>query len=75
MRYEARHSYVIEVKYAKPCASEVEVGRLSDEADARLKRYLSDSKLLPMLAHTEVHPIKLVFHGPKLKVCAQIDLK
>ena len=63
---DARHSYIIEVKYAKPSAMGSEVTRLSEEADNQLRRYLSDTKLIPMLKGTTVHPLKLVFHGPKL---------
>ena len=66
---EAVHSYIIETKYAKPSAPDSEVERLSAEADAQLARYLADTKLMPLLAGTTVHPVKLVFHGHDLVVC------
>ena len=68
---EAVHSYIIETKYAKPSAPESEVERLSAEADAQLRRYLADTKLIPLLKGTTVHPVKLVFHGPNLVVCEE----
>lgn len=69
---QARHSYIVEVKYAKPSAPQSEVDRLSDDADAQLRRYLADKKLAPMLEGTTVHPIKIVFHGPHMEICAQM---
>jgi hypothetical protein len=71
---EARHSYILELKYAKPSSPESEVERLSHEADKQLVRYLSDRKLIPLLQDTTVHPIKLVFHGTSLAVCRQCAL-
>ena len=71
---DARHSYIIEVKYAKPTAPDSDVTRLSEEADNQLRRYLSDTKLIPMLKGTTVHPVKVVFHGPKLVVCGEMNL-
>ena len=68
---DARHSYVVEVKYAKPSAPESEVERLSKEADTQLGRYLADKKLIPMLEGTIVHPLKIIFHGPHMALCMQ----
>lgn len=69
---EARHSYVVEVKYAKPSAPESEIVRLSAEADRQLARYMSDAKLAPMLQDTIVHPLKIVFHGPHMAICESL---
>ena len=69
---DARHSYVVEVKYAKPSAPESEVERLSKEADTQLALYLADTKLIPMLEGTIVHPLKIVFHGPHMAICCQV---
>lgn len=69
---EARHSYLVELKYAKPSAPESEVERLSEEADRQLERYLSDRKLVKMLDGTTLHPVKIVFHGPHMAVCCQM---
>lgn len=69
---EARHSYVVEVKYAKPSAPDSEVERLSKEADIQLARYLADRKLIPMLEGTIVHPLKIIFHGLRMAICCQV---
>lgn len=69
---DARHSYIIEMKYAKPSASKSEIEKLSSEADTQLARYLKDSKLVRMLRDTTVHALKLVFHGPRLVICEQV---
>ena len=71
---DARHSYVVEVKYAKPSAPESEMERLSKEADTQLARYLADRKLIPMLEGTIIHPLKIIFHGPHMALCCEISL-
>ncbi len=43
---EARHCYIIELKYAKPSATDAEVERLSDDADRQLARSLADLSLI-----------------------------
>lgn len=68
---DARHSYIIELKYAKPSASESEVNRLSVEAEGQLRQYLADRKLAPMLEGSTVHPLKIVFHGARMAVCEE----
>ncbi len=69
----AKHSYIIETKYAKPSATDSEIGQLSKNADQQLAKYLSDTKLKPLLEDTTVHPIKLIFHGAKLVICSYIE--
>lgn len=71
---DALHSYIIELKYAKPSAPDSEIEVLSREADEQLDRYLADTKLIPLLHGTTVHPVKLVFHGFKLAVCIEKPL-
>lgn len=65
---EVRHSYIIEIKYAKPSDPKSAENKLSEEADRQLAKYLADTKLLELIKNTTIPPLKLVFHGPKLVV-------
>lgn len=70
---DVHHSYIIEIKYAKPSESDGAVRRLSVEADDQLRKYASDSAVKRLTAATNLHLIKLVFHGPNLLICDSLS--
>ena len=61
------HSYLIELKYAKPDASDAELAAQAEEGVAQLRRYAADP-LVPELAKgTTLHSILYQFKGKQIQ--------
>ena len=70
---EIGFSYIVEVKYARRDASEMEIEALRAEAAIQLRRYAADPKVHATKGDTELRLVTLVFKGWKLAVC-EMDL-
>ena len=69
---EIAYSYIVEVKYAKRDASEVEIAALKKEAAEQLVRYAADEKVLRTKGGTKLELITLVFKGWKLVIAEKL---
>ncbi len=58
-----RHSYILELKYLKPDATDAEADRQWSEAREQIKTYAADKKLQSMLHGTQLHPIVVQIKG------------
>jgi hypothetical protein len=67
-----KHSYLIELKYAKKNSSE-EVESLRQDAIAQLRRYALSPKLQARLHGTVLHKIVAVFQGADIAVCEEVE--
>ena len=65
------HSYIMELKYVKPTASDAEIEEKSKEADEQLKKYSQDKIVIRLCEGTQLHLLKLVFRGAELAVCME----
>ncbi len=65
------HSYIMELKYVKPTASDAEIEEKSKEADEQLKKYSQDKIVIRLCKGTQLHLLKLVFRGAELAVCME----
>ena len=75
VRYpEIAHSYILELKYVKPTATDVEVIAKSDEADVQLEKYSGDKMVRRLCADTQLHLLKIVFRGAEMAVCEEVFL-
>ena len=75
VRYpEIAHSYILELKYVKPTATDAEVTAKSDEADAQLEKYSGDKMVRRLCADTQLHLLKIVFRGAEMAVCEEVFL-
>ena len=69
---EIAHSYILELKYVKPTATDAEVEAKSVEADCQLQRYANDKIVKRLCSNTQLHLLKVVFRGAELAVCTAI---
>lgn len=75
MRYpEIPHSYILELKYVKPTATDEELAAKSREADEQLRKYSTDKIVKRLCAGTRLHLVKLVFRRAELEVCEEADI-
>ena len=65
------HSYIMELKYVPPTASDAEVEGKSREADGQLKKYGAD-RGAKLLCRTRLHLLKVVFRGAEMAVCEEL---
>ena len=65
------HSYIMELKYVPPTASDAEVEGKSREADGQLKKYSMDKVVGRLCAGTQLHLLKVVFRGAEMVVCCE----
>lgn len=72
VRYpEIAHSYIMELKYVKPSATDGEVEAKSREADMQLEKYSMDKVVKRLCADTQLHLLKVVFRGADMAVCEE----
>lgn len=69
---DVAHSYIMELKYVKPTASEPEVQAKEREAEQQLRKYASDTNLMRQCGHTELHLLKVIFRGAEMAVCEEM---
>ena len=69
---EIAHSYIMELKYVKPTATDAEVEAKSQEADAQLEKYSQDKVVKRLCADTHLHLLKVIFHGASMEVCLEL---
>ena len=62
------HSYIMELKYGNPTATDADVEAKSREADEQLKKYSADKVVQRLCAGTQLHLLKVVFRGAELVV-------
>ena len=69
---EITHSYILELKYVKPAATDAEVEAKSLEADGQLQKYAKDKIVNRLCIGTQLHLLKAVFRGADLAVCTAV---
>ena len=74
VRYpEIAHSYIMELKYVKPTATDAEVEAKSREADAQLQQYSHDKVVRRLCADTQLHLLKVVFRGAEMVIGEEVE--
>ena len=72
VRYpEIAHSYILELKYVPPTASDAQVAEKSREADEQLAKYSRDNIVQRLCKDTTLHRLKVVFRGCEMVVCEE----
>ena len=69
---DMKHSYIIELKYAKGKDSGEQVARLREEAIAQANRYAETEVVKRNIGHTTLHKIVVVYKGMDMVVCEEI---
>lgn len=67
-------SYIVELKYSKPNASDAEIAAKAEEGVAQLKRYAADPTVPALSADTRLHLILYQFQGTELIRLEEIAL-
>ena len=67
------HSYIMELKYVNPTATDAEVEAKSREADEQLKKYSADKVVQRLCTDTQLHLLKVVFRGAEMTVCEEFS--
>ena len=68
------HSYILELKYLKPTATDAEAEAKSKEADGQLLKYSKDKIVKRLCSGTQLHLLKTVFRGAEMITCEEIHL-
>lgn len=69
---DARHCYIIELKYAPQQATEATIAKLETEAVDQINRYAQDPRLLKAIQGCTLHGLKVIFHGTSLEICDEV---
>ena len=69
---EISHSYILELKYVKPTATDAEVEAKSMEADGQLQKYANDKIVKRLCSGTQLHLLKTVFRGAEMIICTEL---
>lgn len=69
---EVNHSYIMELKYVKPTATEAELTAKMNEAEHQLRTYAADTNLTKQCASMQLHLLKVIFKGAEMVVCEEI---
>jgi len=69
---EIAHSYIMELKYVKPTATDSELKAKEAEAEAQLRQYAADANIMRQCGQATLHLLKVVFRGAEMAVCEDI---
>jgi hypothetical protein len=69
---DMKHSYVIELKYAKPTEADGAVARKRQEAIVQVTNYAEARHAKELARHTQLHKLVVVFHGAEMEVCEEV---
>lgn len=72
---DMKHSYIIELKYAKSSDSAVRVEQLRRKGIEQANRYAATEIVHRHIGHTQLHKIVVVFRGVDMAVCEEIIWK
>lgn len=69
---DMKHSYIVELKYAKYKDSESRVEELRQEAIAQANRYADTETVKNAIGNTMLHKIVVVYKGMDMPVCEEV---
>ena len=67
MRYDVKHSYILELKYLSAKETEAKAQTQWEEAVEQIKKYAEGAKVRQMVQGTELHCIVMQFRGWELE--------
>ena len=70
---DMKHSYIIELKYAKYKDPESRVEELRAEAIAQANRYADTDRVKNAIGTTQLHKIVVVYKGMEMRVCEEVN--
>ena len=70
---DMKHSYIIELKYAKSGDSAERVEELRQKGILQANRYAATEMVQRHVGHTQLHKLVVVFHGVDMVVCEEMS--
>ncbi len=70
---DMKHSYIVELKYAKYKDSETRVEELRQEAIDQANRYADTDTVKQAIGNTQLHKIVVVYKGMEMRVCEELE--
>ena len=70
---DMKHSYIVELKYAKGKDTDDVVSRLREEAIVQANRYAETEVVKRNIGHTQLHKIVVVYKGMEMVVCEELN--
>ena len=70
---DMKHSYIVELKYAKGKDTDDVVSRLREEAIVQANRYAETEVVKRNIGHTQFHKIVVVYKGMEMVVCEELN--
>ena len=67
-----KHSYIVELKYAKYKDPETCVEELRQEAIVQVNRYADTDTVKQAVGSTQLHKIVVVYKGMEMRVCEEL---
>ena len=72
---DMKHSYIVELKYAKYKDPESRVEELRQEAIAQANRYADTDTVKRAVSTTQLHKIVVVYKGMDMPICEEVQYK
>ena len=69
---DMEHSYIIELKYLRPHATDNEVAASVTQARQQLCRYADTVNVEKHIAHTTLHKVYVVYRGMEMVACEEV---
>ena len=69
---DMKHSYIVELKYAKYKDPETRAEELRQEAIVQANRYANTDTVKRAIGHTQLHKIVVVYKGMEMRVCEEV---
>ena len=69
---DMKHSYIVELKYAKYKDPETRVEELHQEAIVQVNRYADADTVKQAVGSTQLHKIVVVYKGMEMRVCEEL---
>ena len=69
---DMKHSYIVELKYAKYKDPETCVEELRQEAIVQVNRYADTDTVKQAVGSTQLHKIVVVYKGMEMRVCEEL---
>lgn len=69
---DVAHSYIMELKYVRPTASDDELKAKETEAETQLRKYAADQTLIRQCGQSQLHLLKVIFRGSDMIVSEEL---
>ena len=69
---DMKHSYIVELKYAKPKDTDTHIEQLRQDAISQVNRYADSEIVKSSVKTTQLHKIIVIYKGTEMVVCQEV---